>query len=86
MWIFDPKLRNMAYVLSLSVFVAFKRSVSYHFIYVAIVTNQIRRSNKIRLVGRDYSHSIDSLYPTESVNVCVPSERKQFRHKIARGW
>ena len=31
-------------------------------------------------------HSIDSLYPIESVNQCVPSEYSQLRFKIARGW
>ena len=31
-------------------------------------------------------HSIDSLYSTNSVNVCVPSDNQQFRYKIARGW
>ena len=32
------------------------------------------------------NHSIDSLYSTNSVNVYVPSDNQQFRHKIARGW
>ena len=32
------------------------------------------------------SHSIDSLYSTNSVNVYVPSDNQQFRYKIARGW
>ena len=31
-------------------------------------------------------HSIDSLYSTNSVNVCEPSDNQQFRYKIARGW
>ena len=41
--------------------------------------------------GKQYSeptisHSIDSLYSTNSVNVYVPSDNQQFRYNIARGW
>ena len=34
--------------------------------------------NTARVSDLPVIHSIDSLYPTESVNVCVPSERYQF--------
>ena len=44
--------------------------------------DEIRGPNAVLI---DNTHSIDSLCPTESMNVCPPSERNRFWYKLRVG-